>query len=305
MSAFGGLAVQIALMILLGILLKKTGIITQDLQKGLSKLMLTAIMPISILQSSLEDTAHPSATNLLLSVVLVTGYYVLSILICRGAGKALFQEERLQKLFVNLSVFANVGFIGLPVIQALYGSEAAIYVVIYNLEYQVFLAFYAVRMISGKKEFHLMEIFREPMNAASFIAVILFFIPVHVPAPLMDTLSQAGGMMVPLSMIIIGCQLSEVNVKELIRNHLVWPVSCLRLLLFPLIMLVVCRVLKIDLLLAEVMIVMTGLPSGSLNSILAEQYDCYPHDAAVTVVGSTVLMAVSLPVMMMLINVLL
>lgn len=298
MSAFGSLALQILLMILLGVVLKKTHVIEEETQKGLSRLLLAAILPISILHSSLEDVGHPTLVQLCISLVFMIAYYVLAILISRRISRFEAKEERLAKLYVNLCVFANTGFIGFSLSEALFGSGVTIYVVLYNLVYQIFLALYAIRMLTGRTGFRLSDLLRDPVNAASIAAVILFFIPVRLPAPVMDMMESVGGMVVPLSMMIIGGQLAQVRLRELFTCRLVWSVSLLRLVVFPLLMLLACRLFRLDTTMTQALVLVTGLPSGSLNSILAEKYNCYPREAAFCVVGSTFLLAVSLPLLL-------
>lgn len=303
-STLGGLVIKIAVMIVLGFVLKRKSVINDEVQRGLSNLLLVAILPVSILASSLENIERPDAICLLQAVIITTGYYIAAIILSKSISKKITLQNGEEKLFVNLSVFANVGFIGFPLIIAVFGAEANLYAVIYNMEYQIFLVLYAIRMISGKNKINVKNIFYDPMNLASFVSIILFFFPVHLPGPLLECLSSIGDMVVPMSMIIIGCQLSDIKLTELIANKMALIVSALRLLIFPIIMMVILHFIHINATLAASMILLTALPSGSLNAILAEQYDCYPKEAALTVVESTVLMIITLPIIFLLLNLL-
>jgi predicted permease len=302
-STLGSLMLKITVMIVLGFILKWKKVINDETQKGISNLLLTAILPISILASSLEKIKRPEAIFLFQAVIIIMGYYIAAILLSEMISRRMTLRNGEDKLFINLSVFANVGFIGIPLITALFGAEANLYSVIYNLEYQVFLVVYAIRKFSGKSKVNLKNIFYDPMNLASIASIILFFFPVHFPEALRDSLSSIGTLVVPMSMIIIGCQISDVKLPELIKNKMALMISGLRLLLFPIIMLVILCFVHIDTTLAASMIILTALPSGSLIAILAEQYDCYPKQAALTVVESSVLMMITLPVLLLLLNI--
>ncbi len=301
-STLGGLMLKIAVMIVLGFVLRWKRVINDEVQRGMSNMLLLAILPINILESAMEDIEKPEINLLIQAVIIITGYYLAAIILSKLIGKKMALQNREETLFVNLSVFANVGFIGFPLITALFGVEANLYPVIYNLEYQIFLVVYAIRKISGQNKINLKSILCDPMNLASFISIVLFFFPVHIPQVLHEGLSSIGNMVVPLSMIIIGSQIFSIKLKELTENKMALIVSGLRLLLFPIIMMLILRFFHTDSTLAASMVLLTALPSGSLNAILAQQYDCYPKHAALAVVESTVLMIFTLPVIVLLLN---
>ena len=76
-----------------------------------------------------------------------------------------------------MAVFANVGFIGFPVVAELYGKEGTLYAVIYNLAYQIFLFTAGTALLSGKKEVDWKEMLLDPMTATSLAAIAIFLSP--------------------------------------------------------------------------------------------------------------------------------
>lgn len=125
-------------------------------------------------------------------------------------------------------------------------------------------------------------------------------LPVNILSSANNPLSPelVGGMSVPISMILIGASMSEVKWQEIWSDRTVYMVSVLRLLVFPLVMLVVLSPFCLPPLVVASCIVITALSSGTINVVLAEQYDCDPNYAARTVVQTMILFLLTIPVIL-------
>ena len=103
-------------------------------------------------------------------------------------------------------------------------------------------------------------------------------------------------------MILLGSTLATVDVKKLFADLKSYVVAILRLAVFPLIMLLaVLIVRKFVVISPETMItlvLMTALPSGTMNVIYAEKNNCAPKFTARTVVLTLILMVLTLPLLM-------
>ena len=63
--------IKIAGIILLGFVLNKARIISSETEKGLSNILLTAILPINILESSLEEADRPTTMMALIATCII------------------------------------------------------------------------------------------------------------------------------------------------------------------------------------------------------------------------------------------
>lgn len=287
---------KIFLMVLFGFILKKVGIISNEFQKGLSNLLLNAILPVSILSSSSNTFSTELSKGLLITAAACLIYYVFTLIFTHLITGVLDTDKKTKKIFITMSVFANVGFIGFPLANELYGNNGMLYAVIYNMFYQLFFFTYGTNLLSNEGKFNLNSIFKSPVTLSSFIAVAIYLSPYRFPKFIGESLSTVGGMMVPLSIIIIGCTLVDITPKEILKDKYSYFVSLLRLIIFPVGIIGLLLLIGIKGEVAVVIAVLTGLPSGSLNVILAEQHNCNPQYAARTVIQSMVLMIVSLPI---------
>lgn len=299
LSVLGQLLFKIVFMAALGFFLRKREIITGELQKGLSSLLLTVILPLSILTSSDSVYSADMAGGLFRSGVIACGYYAAALVLTVWLLGRLKTDRNKRGIAATMAVFANVGFIGFPVVAELYGKEGTLYAVIYNLAYQIFLFTAGTALLSGKKEVDWKEMLLDPMTITSLAAIAIFLSPFRIPSIVTESFDAVGSMTVPLSMMIIGCDMAGIKGRALFTDALSCLVSGLRLLVFPAILALLLKAVGTEASLARVMVLMTALPCGSLNVILAERYGCEKQFAAATVVFSMVLMVATIPVVLL------
>lgn len=154
--------IQISLMILFGFFLRKKNIITDELQKGLSNLLLTAILPVSVLGSVGIECTYEVVYGLIICAIISTIYYVIAFFLSLFVAKKSKLNESKKRIFILLNMFANVGFLGLPLSEALCGKEGFLIAVVYNLVYQVFLVFVGIPIIRNQLKTS-WELFKDPL----------------------------------------------------------------------------------------------------------------------------------------------
>lgn len=301
-ETLSNLFIKIFIMIAFGYFLKKVNVIDDGFQKKLSNLLVNAVLPINILAVANNEFTKEFSEKLIQSMIISSGYYIVSLIIMTVLCKFIFTKNKKTGIFITLSVFANTAFLGFPLVKELYGYEGNIYAIVYNLFYNIFFFTYGAKLLSGMKRIQWKLLMKNATAVASVAALLLFVSPFRFPKVIVSTFNEIGSMMVPLSMIIIGSSLADIKLIEILKNKYSYIVSFSRLLLFPMIMFAVLKVLGADTILASTCILITALPAGSLNVIFAEKYDYEPEFATTTVVQSTVLMMLTLPLVIMMIG---
>lgn len=294
MSTLINLMIKIILLVSLGWGLKKAGVINDELQKGISSLLMTAVLPLNILASSCQELTKEYINGTVLTVIFSVIYYVGTIVIMTILSKPMHVNEKQKKLIITMSVFANTGFIGFPLVEEMFGSSCMIYAVIYNLFYNLFFYTYGVYLLSNDGKANVKMVLKTPVTVSSFLAVVIFWGQIPLPEVVISTFSTVGAMTVPLSMIIIGCTLADMRLIEVLKDKQAYLVSALRLVVFPAVAFVVFKLLGVSGNVAGICVLITALPSGSLNVIVAQQQDCEPEFAGRAVVQSMVFMVVTL-----------
>ncbi len=288
---------KIFLMVAAGFIFKKMRLINDELQKGLSTLLVNAILPFNLLASAGQPFSKELSFGLLLVSIAGVLYYVGAILISNLLSKALKASKAEKGVFVSMSVFQNAGFIGIPLASMLFGDEGVLYAVIYNMVFQLFFFTYGLYKLGGEKGFSLRGLARNGLVLISLLSVGLYLSPLRLPEFMQGAIKTIGDMMVPLSMILIGCSLTGIHPKDLLKDKHAYLVSALRLIIFPLITLLIAKLVGLTGPVGVVCVILAGVPSGTMNVIFAQQNNCAPDFAARASIHGVIFMAVTIPIL--------
>jgi predicted permease len=162
---------------------------------------------------------------------------------------------------------------------------------------------YGINMLSGRGGIDIRSIITNPITISSVVSILIFISPFRIPEILNSPIEDIGAMSVPVSMIIMGASLANISLLDILKDKYSYLVSAIRLIVFPLLMLAAMRLLSVSSVTATVCVLMTALPCGTMNVIFAEKYDCAPEFASRTVVLSLLIMIVTLPVLILITNI--
>ncbi len=282
---------KILLLVALGFGLRKTGIISGQFQKDLTSFLMQVAVPSYIMTVS-GNTLSPERTrNILAIVLLAVVFYIMAFLLCGLISKAFRLEGQMKTAFTIMAVYANTAFVGFPLAAELLGEEGLLYAISYNMVWVLCFFTIGISLMAGQTRLQLSSIFKVPVSVASIISIAIFLSPFRLPAFIMDTFSTLGGMVVPVSMLLIGCSLVEVRLTEILTDRMAYLVSGCRLVVFPLLTLLLMLCLPfLPGLVRVVACLMSCLPTATLCVVFAQKYDCEPHYVSRATVQTMVLM---------------
>ncbi len=291
---------KIAMMVGIGFLCKRAGAVTASFQKQLNDFVMQVILPFNILASCSNEFSHELSRGLAITAVISACFYVGMLTISSLTSKVLPLQPDEKKIFVTMSVFANVGFLGFPVAQELCGTEGTLYTVIHNVMYQLVMFSYGLSLLNGTGKIDLVGMVKKPLMIISLCSVGIFLSPFRFPGFMQDAISMVGDSIVPLSLILIGMNLADIPVMELLRDKYSYLVSLFRLVVSPLLVYAGLRLFHITGTVAVIAVVMAAMPVGSLNVVFAQQYGRAPEYATRSLVHTMLFMFITLPLMIVL-----
>ena len=284
------------LLILTGVLIKKLKIIDAAGRKMLSDLLIDVILPCNIVESFLGGMVFPDgfARNCLLAVGLSAVIQLMSIY----GSKLLFRKyPREQRSVLSYGIIcSNSSFVGLPVARLLFGDLGVIYTSMFQipLRFTMWPAGLSLfTSVSRKDAFR--KLVRHPCIIAVFAGLLLMAAPVSLPG-FLDSAASVSSCTVPVSMFVIGTILADAPIRSMFSKPVLWY-TCLRLVLYPLLLCVLLKPLHLDTTLTNVCILMTGMPAGSTGSILADKYDCDAVFASQIAFASTLCSILTIPLL--------
>ncbi|MDR1825596.1 MAG: AEC family transporter [Bifidobacteriaceae bacterium] len=302
MEALIAIGAKVVLAGALGFVLRRRGVISAQFAEDLGKLLVDVIAPFAILMAAAHPYTPAMARSLGTAVLIAVAYFPLAILTSWLVARALPVDRDTRHAFVNLVVFPNCIFVGLPIITELYGAPGVLCVVVITLVWNlVFFTFGERNLGSGR--ISPLSLVKSPNIIACVLAVAWFFSRVDLPVALTGALGMMGAAMAPLAMMVVGFGLADSGLADLIKNPAGYIANFLRLLVWPVAILAVARLCGLDPLASDVAAVLFGLPCGTMTVLLAAQHRRAYQFSAQTVVQSNALMFATLPVVFWLIQV--
>ena len=219
--------IMFALM-LLGLLLSRRGMITEQGSRDLSNVLLYAVIPCVILRSYMSEFSTEKLRAMGLSALIAVIAFAASIAV---AYLTCGTRHRIENFAV---AFGNAGFIGIPLVTAVFGPEAAFYVVSFSTFANLLQWTYGIVIISGKKEtMNLRMVFVNPVFISMVIGIALFVLQPALPTVVTGTIGYIADGNTVLAMIILGYYLSKVQLRGLFADVRLYLFSALRLLVVP------------------------------------------------------------------------
>jgi len=275
-----------------GYSLYKAKLLTDTGSKELARLLLYVILPAAIIRSYHMAYSAQMAMGLLISFLLAVVALAVSVLLSRLC----FRGE--QNAIENFSAaFSNAGFMGIPLVSAVIGSEAVCYGASFVAMLNIMQWTYGVFLITGdKKAIAPKKILGNPIIISFVIGVVLFLLPVQLPVFFTELLDGIAAMNAPIAMAVMGIYLAQVPLKALFSGWQGYAVSVVRLAVIPLITAVLLAVIPLGSYQMKLsMLIFAAAPVGSNVAVYAQLYGKDYRKAVKEVVLSTLLCIVTMP----------
>lgn len=201
-------------------------------------------------------------------------------------------------------LYTNFTFVGIPVVEALYGDTGVFYFVVFLVPYRMIYYSSAEPLLSPTGVEHQERTLPEklkgwfsPPVVAVFAGLLLYITQWKLPAPVAGVINSLGSCASPLGMVLCGISLGKYDFKALLRPRYLWT-PLVRTLALPALTLGLCLLAGLEGELARVVVIFTALPVASLLAAFTIQYDPSrdsQFEAAATVLLSTLLSAFTIP----------
>jgi len=294
------------LLMAVGFYCYKKGIITDETSKKISAIVVNIANPAMILTGCMSDEKI-EGRELLMVAVIVVSIYVVLMLLATCMPHLLKVEKESRGTYRNMTIFSNIGFMGFPVIAALYGSGALLYASLFTIPFNVLIYTYGIAVMlpeseqKEKQKMPLSRIFNVGVIAC-IITMIVYLLKIPVPAFIKSTTTHLSNLTAPLSMMVIGASMATMDLKKMFTDVKLLIFSVIKLLVIPLVGVLIIRQFVDNSVICGVCMIMLATPVGSMTAMLAQQYDGDYEMASRGVALTTVLSVVTMPLVSMILG---
>lgn len=299
---------MVVLFLLMGIgcLCYKTKMITDETSRKLSAIVVNIANPAMVLTGCMGEEKI-EGRELLITVAVMLVMYAVLLLLALVIPKLLRVEQKSRGVYRAMTVFSNIGFMGFPVVSALYGSSALLYAALFTIPYNILIYTYGVASMSvgetkdRKKEGSLLKRICNAGVIACLITILIYLLKLPVPDFVKTTTTHLSNLTAPLSMMVIGASLATIDLKKLFTDKRLLLFSVIKLFVIPVLGVLLIRQFVDNEVICGVCMVMLATPVGSMTAMLAQQYDGDYEMASKGVALTTILSVITMPVVSMLV----
>lgn len=284
------------LMLIVGVIAAMTGVVDGETNRRLSRYAMAVPQCATILASAMNLESDVTVGTVLGVLGIGCVMYALLVALGMAAPRLLPVPKQERGLYSVLTIFGNVGFMGIPLAGAIFGNDAVFYAALLTVPFNLLVFTVGVRLVSGGRE----ERFdwRRMINPAlvsSLAAVVIIFLPVRWPSPLVGATKMVGDMILPLSMTIVGASLGEQKLWDVLRDWRLYVFAPVRLLIAPVLLWAVMHLFVRDPVLLGTLTLVGGTPCAAVAAMLSIQYGANERTATRNVFFTTVLSVATIP----------
>ncbi len=276
----------ILVLIALGAFLYKKKFLADVTVKQISWTIVNVTNPAILLSSALEEESKIPPSDIARAFAISVAAYLLAGIMGTIIGRILRKDNFGRTAIMLMTVFANVGFIGIPLALATLGTRAMIYVSINNLVYCIL--FYSVGMTlikrsapkvegqvsdngSGEKKSSILLGMINPGTISAILTVCVYLFKPPVLSVISDPLLYAGRCTTFLSMLVLGVSIASSSIKEFITDVKLWVFVILRGIAVPVIAAFILSFFISDGFLLSTVLLLLAVPAGNMPMIVSRQ----------------------------------
>ena len=266
----GQSVLHLFLMGAVGFLLGKVKMMDDRAAVGMTNLLLYICTPFMMVVAFQNAPSDGGMRGFAIAAALTLLFHLIMIPVAHLVIRQ--KDPRQRSVFRLAAILSNCGFMALPLQSALLGSAGVFYGSAYNIVFNLVAWTYGLSMITGGSAKPSLKQLLNPGLLGVIAALVLFLLGIRVPDLLMPPLTHVGNLTIPLPMIVIGYQLSQADLRSVLRQSGLWLSMLLRLLIFPAMALALMLVLRIDRTILLALMIAAAAPSAAIVNMFAVSY---------------------------------
>jgi hypothetical protein len=270
-------------------------------KEALSSLTFYGLSPALVFSSLVNSELEPAEIGglVIFSVLVILAMGLLGLVI--GSLARLSREDIVALMIVLM--FVNGGNYGLTLNELRYGDEglarATVYFVVSTIMIFSLGTFLATMGQAGWRD-SLRRLIRFPAFYAVLLAMLVYGLAIELPTPLMHAIDLAGEGAIPVMLVVLGMQMADLDGLDGVAMAV--PASLLRLIAGPLVALLIAGLLGLQGLSRSTAIIEASTPTAVMMTIMATEFDVRPRMVTGTVVLSTLLSVITIPLVITLLD---
>lgn len=261
----------ITILVTIGIYLYKREVIDNTTSQKISVIIMDICNPALILASMLSGNVSATHEDLIEALIIGALFYIFLVILGFILPIILRVERDNQRFFNLMTVYTNVGFIGIPVARAILPENAILYVIVCNVMYSLLFYTHGITILGrGKEKMNLKKVL-SPGTIMALLALVVFWFNLKPPLIISSSISYIGNATVFLSMALLGVSIARSDITKGLKNIRIWAYILIRMILVPVALFFILRAAHCDDITILGICLMAEMPIGNLPLIQSEK----------------------------------
>ena len=278
-----------------GYLAHRLGYLGPEVNQKLSKVILNITSPALIISSVAKQETLPDIRELLSVLAVAAVFYTLEFAFAFVVPRLVGGTPKQIGVWRFVLCFPNGGYIGFPLVTALFGAKGLFYAVILVLPFNLLNYSLGPLMLSGKIRFNWKQ-FLTPCIITSVLALVIALCRIRLPHMIGEMAALVGDVTIPLSLLVLGALLAGLPAGQVFASGRLWALSAVRLLVLPAVLSFLLRLLNADPFVMSIAVLQIAMPVAVNGSMLCLEFGGDEETMARITFLTTLLSIITLPV---------
>ncbi len=293
---------SLLIMIGAGWFMARKGMMDEHTNTQMSRMIVSVFNPMLMISSAAGSVGLIPLETILLVGMIALGMFALLILAGMILSPLFEKRPDQKKIYQMMFVFSNLGFIGIPVVSSILGSQYVVYVTEFLVIYTVVFYTYGVTLMDGKFSLSSLKAMVNPGLISGVAAILIIVLGIPLPGFLMTAVTYLGDVTSPMALVAVGFALAHTEPRRIFCQPRLYVFSVVKLLALPLAMLPLVRLVTKDAALLSVCMVMFGMPIGNMPLILGNQKGIDGSTCSAAIILTTILCVFTIPILLALVG---
>lgn len=297
----GNQVVVLFILMSLGAIGNRKRLLSDESIRGITNVVLYFVTPCVVI-NAFQRVKEPGLINgLLVTAGIALAVHVISI----ALAMLIIHDKDKDKetVFRFGAIFANCGFMSLPIQEAVLGDIGVFYGSVYIAVFNVVLWTYGLATMSGDiKSIKPKDLILNPGILGTVIGLVIFLCEIKLPTVVASPISYMALLNTPVPMIVIGYYLGNLKPIHLRTNLKQYLSIALRLVGIPLVTIGLMLLLRPDKTIFIVCTIAGCAPSAAVTAMFATRFSKDAQLGAQMVSVATLFSLITIPTLVSLAN---
>ncbi len=298
MTAFTQVVI-LFLVAMVGFVCHKAGIYTEKASRLTTDLLFYIVAPAIIIRSFCGMEYNPSALKGLLMALLggiflhLVGMVIVPFLFNKG-------DKDTACIFKYACVYGNVGYMALPLAQAVLGDEGVFYCSVILVPFNILSFTHGVGLMqsgSEKSKLNIKKLIVNPGVIGVALGLPLFLLQIKLPEIIYAPISYIADLNTPLAMVMFGTYLASADWKTLFSDKRIFGSALVKVIIVPLVTIFGLKLFGYGGTLLTACVLSASAPTASNTVMFSAKYNRDTALASKVTAFISVLSILTMPVM--------